>query len=178
MRWKLDGFAVMDIIQLTKYKFFRRFGVFSVDKTNAREAIKSIEFAARLLCKNNRALWIFPQGEMHPANYRPIRFYNGISKIIKRAGLLNAVPVTLHYEFINEQRPEIFISIGNPIEFNNEKSRETEITANLQNILCEDLELQRSLISRREISHYKTIVSGKKSISASLYSSDRIKRID
>lgn len=56
----------------------------------------------------------FPQGEMKPQDYEPITFYNGIAHIAEKLGEINLIPVSLRYEFIKEQRPEVFIKIGEP----------------------------------------------------------------
>jgi len=171
MRWKLNGYAIMDIIQLAKYKYFRRIGVFSIDRNNARKAMKSIFYASEKLHDSKNALWIFPQGEMFPSNYRPIEFSNGISSIIKATPHLFAVPVTIQYEFINEQRPEIFISISSPIEFQNEKRNKNEITAILQNILTDDLERKKGMIAGRDFSEFREVMSGNKSINTKYFES-------
>ncbi len=173
MRWKYDGYAVMDLLQLTKYRFFRKFGVFSIDRQNGREALKSIEFAAKLLDRKERCLWIFPQGEMHPSNYRPIKFYSGISRIISKSKPVDAVPITFHYEFIQEQRPEIFISIGKPETFADELMPPAKMTLFLEQKLVNNLELERERISKKDFTHYKEIISGKRSISALFFSADR-----
>ncbi|HMT12040.1 MAG TPA: lysophospholipid acyltransferase family protein, partial [Ignavibacteria bacterium] len=114
---KCDDFLMMDIEQLRKYKFFRYVGVFSVDRKNPAEAMRSINYAADLIKNTNRCLWIFPQGEMTPQDKRPLVLYSGISKIAERAGKVKIIPAAFRYEFLMEQRPEVFISIGKPVEF-------------------------------------------------------------
>lgn len=114
---KCDDYLMMDIEQLRKYKFFRYVGVFSVDRKNPAEAMRSITYAADILKNTNRCMWIFPQGEMTPQDKRPLVFYSGITKIAERAGKVQIIPVAFRYEFLMEQRPEVFISVGKPVEF-------------------------------------------------------------
>jgi len=178
IRWRLNGYAIMDIVQLKKYPFFSKFGTFSIDRNNARSALKSIDFAAQILNNGNNAIWIFPQGEMLPSQYRPIRFYTGIARIINKTSKVQAIPITFHYEFIEEQRPEIFISISEPIEFINPNFIHKLLTNKLLDILVDDLELQKNNISNKKFDEYIEIIKGKTSISNSFHNFRRKSVID
>jgi hypothetical protein len=57
-------------------------------------------------------MWLFPQGEMLPQDRRPLKFFSGIAKLAEKIANVNLVPVCFRYEFLMEQRPEVFISIG------------------------------------------------------------------
>ena len=111
---KLDSFLMMEEKQLRKLRLFRKIGAFSVVREKPREAIKSIAYAADILRKKpNRAVWIFPQGEILPSDKRPLCFYNGLSKIIKKVGgKIQLLPIAIRYEFSGNYKPEIFIKIG------------------------------------------------------------------
>ena len=65
-RWKVDDYLMMDIEQMKKYSFFKYVGVFSVNRADPKEAIKSINYSADLLNNSKKFLWIFPQGIMQP----------------------------------------------------------------------------------------------------------------
>ncbi len=109
---KLDLYAMMEEKQLRQYPFHRKLGAFSVVRARPREALESIEYAANLLRRSSRTLLIFPQGETAPNDTRPLKFYNGAARIIERVGEIDAVPVALRYEFMDEFRPEIFARVG------------------------------------------------------------------
>jgi chlorobactene lauroyltransferase len=94
------------------YSFFKYIGVFSVDRNHPKSAVESIEYAANLLKGTNKYMWIFPQGTMQPQDYRPIEFYNGITKLTEKVCGVNLLPVSIRYEFLMEQRPEVFIKLG------------------------------------------------------------------
>ena len=114
-RFDFENFVMMEEKQLKKLFLFRRLGAFSVVREKPREAVKSINYAAGLLkIKADRTLLIFPQAEILPNDIRPIRFFNGITRIIEKAGSTYAVPAALRYEFIGKYKPEIFVKIGAP----------------------------------------------------------------
>lgn len=111
---RLEQYAMMEESQLREYPFHRRLGAFGVVRESARDAVRSIEYASELLKGTSRTLWIFPQGETLPNDVRPLELYNGASRIIERAGLVDAAPVALRYEFLDEYRPEALVRIGAP----------------------------------------------------------------
>lgn len=110
---KLDSFIMMEEQHLRRFYLFRRLGAFSIEKEKPRKALKSLEYSAALL-KNEpeRTLWIFPQGEILPNDTRPLKFYNGLSRIIATAGKCFVLPLAVRYEFTGEFKPEIFVKIG------------------------------------------------------------------
>ncbi|MGI8639214.1 MAG: lysophospholipid acyltransferase family protein [Pyrinomonadaceae bacterium] len=139
---KLDSFMMMEEKQLKKLFLFRKLGAFSVVRENPRKAVESINYAVNLLKKTDRTLWIFPQGEILPNDARPLKFYNGLSRIIEKIGEVFVVPLAMRYEFLGEFKPQIFVKIGSPEflktggDFNSKKV--TEITkSRLTNLLDE-----------------------------------------
>ena len=160
--WNIDAYVMMDIEQMQKYRFFKRIGAFSVNRNSAKEAIESVEYASSLLKNSTRVLWIFPQGEMLPNDLRPIKFYNGISKIAGKFGEVNLIPVTLRYEFLMEQRPEIFISIGKAKIFNSVDDTK-ELTGILNNELVNELDALKNKIINSELNGFKIILQGRQS---------------
>jgi 1-acyl-sn-glycerol-3-phosphate acyltransferase len=109
----LDHFLMMEERQLKKLFLFRRLGAFSVIRENGREAVKSVRYAIELLKeKQNRAVWIFPQGEILPNDTRPLKFYNGLARILEQTGSCFAVPVAMRYEFLDNFNPAAFARIG------------------------------------------------------------------
>ena len=161
--WNIDAYVMMDIEQMQKYRFFKRVGAFSVNRGNAKEAMESIEYAVNLLKNRQRVLWIFPQGTMLPNDFRPIVFFNGISKIAQKLGEVNLIPVAFRYEFLMEQRPEIFISIGKAKStgsFENIK----DLTADLNDKLLKELDRLKNRVIKSEFSGFRTILQGRESV--------------
>jgi len=160
--WNIDAYVMMDIEQMQKYRFFKRIGAFSVNRNNPKEAMESVEYAVSLLQSTNRVLWIFPQGVMQPNDFRPIKFYSGISKIVQKLGEVNLLPVTLRYEFLMEQRPELFISIGKAKTFNSGVDTK-ELTGTLNDKLIGELDALKNKIINSELDGFKIILQGKQS---------------
>lgn len=160
--WNIDAYVMMDFEQMKKYKFFRRIGVFSVNRENPEEAAQSVNYAVNLLKNSNRVLWIFPQGIMQPNDFRPITFYKGVSKIANDSGEVNLIPIALRYEFLMEQRPELFISIGK-VNRNNPGEDIKNLTLQLNNLLLTELELLKANVTGLELENFNTILQGKNS---------------
>lgn len=110
---ELDAYVMMEEKQLKKLFLFRNLGAFSVNKDKFRDALKSIDYAAGLLDSDSaKSLWIFPQGAIFNSDERPIVFYNGLSKLIKKVKNVQTVPIAFRYEFHGEFKPRIFAKIG------------------------------------------------------------------
>lgn len=141
----LDAFAMMEEKNLQKLRFFRRIGAFSVVRENPRQAVKSIRYAAKLLKeKPNRAVWIFPQGEIQSNSIRPLKFYNGAAKIIEQTGKCLAAPVGMRYEFLEDWKPTALAQIGAPEVFENVADVKS-LTAHLVRNLAQTLDSSRHL---------------------------------
>jgi len=159
--WKKDDHLMMDIEQMKTYSFFKYIGVFSVDRKHPKSAVESIEYAANLLKGTNKYMWIFPQGTMQPQDYRPIEFYNGITKLTEKLGGVNLLPVSIRYEFLMEQRPEVFIKLGEPDVVKGIPAK--ELTSVLQNKLVLQLDELREDVITGKLSGFQTIFHGKSS---------------
>ncbi|CAN5623193.1 lysophospholipid acyltransferase family protein [soil metagenome] len=156
---KLDSFIMMEEKQLKNLFLFRKLGAFSVVRENPRKAVESINYAVNLLKKTDRTLWIFPQGEILPNAARPLKFYNGLSRIIEKVGKVFVVPLAMRYEFLSEFKPQVFVKISSPELFKNSKDFEskkmTEIMkSRLTNVLDE---LKTDIISKN-FSNFERII--------------------
>lgn len=139
---RLDSFIMMDEMNLRRFFLFRRLGAFSVP-INFRGIAESISYSAALIIDNpKRTLWIFPQGEIVPNDFRPIRFFNGAAKIVEKVGKCLTVPLAFRFEFRREFKPEVFVKIGKPnlIETNddfNSKSLTADFSKTMTRLLDE-----------------------------------------
>lgn len=156
----LSSFIMMEERQLKKLFFFRKLGAFSVIRENPRDALKSINYAAELLKKDfRRTLWIFPQGEILPFESRPVRFYNGISRIIEITGAVEILPVALKYEFLGNFKPQIFVKIGKlQTPEINSKFQSKNYTEYLTAEMTGLLDALKNEIARGEIKDFEKII--------------------
>lgn len=157
---EIDGFVMMEEKQLRDLQLFRKLGAFSVVRENPREAVKSINYAARLLKESaNRVVWIFPQGEIKPNDARPLKFYHGISRIIEKLENCSVLPIALRYEFLDDFKPEIFVKVGEIQGFSaKEKFISKEATINLEAKLTNLLDNLRNDIAAENTGSYENIV--------------------
>lgn len=154
---KLDSFIMMEEKQLKRFFLFRKLGAFSIVRENPRLALKSINYAVELLKNSSRTLWIFPQGEILPNNIRPLNFYTGISKIIKKLGECSTISLAFSYEFLNEYKPEIYVNI----QMQNMVSAENnikQITAQFEQNTIQNLDEIKFDIMKKRFDEYQRIV--------------------
>jgi hypothetical protein len=110
---RYQTYCMMEEAQLRRYRFFSWSGAFSVHRQDARSAMRSVAYIGRRLAeRRDRALAIFPQGELAPNDRRPLAIFPGLAHIARRAGGATLWPIALRYEFRGEQRPEAFIRAG------------------------------------------------------------------
>lgn len=154
----LDQFLMMEEKQLKQLFLFRRLGAFSVVRENPRESVRSINYAARILKeKPNRAVWIFPQGEILPNDARPLRFYGGLARILEKTERCRAAPVAMRYEFLGDFKPVAFAKIGCAETFTN-VTNVKGLTERLALRLTETLDELRAAVSAGETSEFLDLI--------------------
>jgi len=157
---KLSSFFMMEERHLKKFFLFRGLGAFSVVRNNPREALKSIDYAAQILKKNvGSALWIFPQGEILSNDFRPMVFFNGVSRIIEKVSKVQLLPVALKYEFFGNFKPEIIAKAGKieiiPVDESFQSKQNTEFLAvKLERLL----DVLKNEIAAGKLDEYEKII--------------------
>jgi 1-acyl-sn-glycerol-3-phosphate acyltransferase len=158
---QLDGYGMMEEKQLERYQFFRKIGMFSVHRQNSRSALQSLRYAEQLLKGTNRALWIFPQGELVHQESRPLHLYSGLAVLMRMLGTAMAAPVAIRYEFLKEQKPECFISIGRPHLINIQEFTATEqITELCSRELTNSMDALRNDILQDNLQDFTLMMQG------------------
>lgn len=169
-RWGLDGYAMVEDAQLSRYQFFRYCGCFSVNRADGRSAMRSVTYAADALTGGpGRWLLIFPQGEILANDARPLRFFAGaghiVKKVLARAPACWLYPMALRYEFIGEQKPDAFISLGAPLVcMAAERVDAKAITAHMEQALTRELDRLRDDVVAYRFGDFETLVEGAWSI--------------
>lgn len=158
----LDSYAMMEERQLAAFPFFRRIGVFSVNRESPKDVARSIRYAQRALRGPGRALWMYPQGKLLPAGMRPLTFQRGIGHIIGETDRLLLVPFAVRYEFRGERYPEIFISIGAPFPAGG-GSDGTDFMTDLEQRVTQLLDGMNEALARNELAAFDTVLVGRSS---------------
>jgi len=159
---KSEDYLIMDYRQLRKYRFFRYLGAFSIDKNNPSSALKTLQYSADLIRNSDKCLWIFPQGEMKHQDKRPLNFLSGISKLARFTENACLIPVGFRYEFLAEQRPEVFISAGDPYIYD-KNTDDKNLTLFLETRLTSILDEIKADVTDNNLNGYKVILNGKTS---------------
>ena len=114
------GFGPMDAPSLARYGFFRKLGVFGIDKDSPAGARRFLEVARHVLkdCSGpgGRAMiWVTAEGHFTDPRQRPVALRAGISHLARAVPDALLVPLAVEYVFWNESRPELLLRFGAPI---------------------------------------------------------------
>ena len=164
----VDGYLMVEETQLRRYFFFTWIGCFSVDRQNTRSALRSLQYAARLLKERpGRMVCLFPQGEIFPNDRRPLVFYNGTTYLARMTNPVLFYPLAIRIEYLAEQRPALFISLGEPLLVSTEETQEPHFlkscTRRLQEALTAELDQLRGDVLAGDYADFKVVMQGKSS---------------
>jgi chlorobactene lauroyltransferase len=163
---------IIEYAQLKKHRFFTRVGAFSIDRSNARSAIETLDYAASCLLApsaRQNALWIFPQGLIEHVDKRPLVFFRGTAgiaaRVFKERDSLYLVSVVSRIEYLEDQNPELFLSFRSPVLFRKSDWDGLDALTGFMKETTEthldDLKLQ---IVERRLQDFEVIVRGAESI--------------
>lgn len=127
---RVDAYAMMDAKNLVRLPFFRKVGAFGVDLASARDGVRAIRYAAGLLDRPGRLVWVFPQGAETPIT-RPLEFRPGAAAIARLAPGAAVVPVGLRYEHGGTPEPDLWASIGAPVAEGGADAQRAAVAAEL-----------------------------------------------
>ena len=111
--WR-DLWCVSAAEQVRRHPFFRRVGSCGVERGDPADGLRVVRFTASRLRRASparpAALVVFPQGRIvHPSLAVEVEAGAGL---IARAAAAPVLPLALHYDFWEEQRPELLIAPG------------------------------------------------------------------
>lgn len=102
--------APIDRVQLERFGFFRRLGLFGIDPLDSQGAAAMAGHVLDRFEQTPRStLWITPQGRFTDVR-RPIELRAGAALIAAKAEEVAAVAVAVEYVFWEDQRPEILLA--------------------------------------------------------------------
>ncbi|WP_020615919.1 lysophospholipid acyltransferase family protein [Paenibacillus daejeonensis] len=138
-----DHYVMMDEKQMRDFRFFRKLGVFSIDKSHPRRMLVSLRYAQGLL-EAGKCVWMFPQGEIQHLEHRPLRFQTGIGYVLERCPQTTVLPVTLYYSSYHHQKTEVSLLAGTPLRHDWGHMGKQAATALIEQKFSEQLERHRS----------------------------------
>ena len=126
-------FSLMLESELKKFPILRKVGCFGIEPGNPASIRRAfVQFRDLVAANPYRTLTYFPQGKISPLRQRPLGFQRGIEILSKITGRVQYVPIGLHIEPMNHERPTAFIYAGQPIDSArtevDHKTLETEVT--------------------------------------------------
>lgn len=165
-------FIIIENRQLEKHRFFTRLGAFSIDRTNARSAIETLDYAASCLLEpssRQNALWIFPQGQIEHVDKRPLLFFRGTAgiadRVLKKRESLYLVSVVSRIEYLEDQKPDFFLSFGSPVLLKKSDWRGLDdLTAFMQTTTESHLDKVKQAVIERELDDFDVLIRGTESI--------------
>ena len=180
--FKQNLYIIIEYQQLAKHRFFTRLGAFSIDRSRPKSAVRTLDYAAECLTAkspNQNALWVFPQGRIEHVDKQPIRFFNGtssiISRVLQRTDGMYLVSVVSRIEYLEEQRPDLFLSFRAP-EFleQQEFAGQQTLTQHMQDETIEHLAWLKEKTISHDTEGFQVLVRGAESINRKV---DRVRRL-
>ncbi len=164
----VDPYLMMEEAQLRRYLFFSWIGCFSVDRQNARSAMQSLQYAARILKeKAGRMVWLFPQGEIAPNDHRPLEFFTGAAHLARLTAPSLVYPLAIRIDYLAEQQPDLFISLGEPTCVDADMARAPgflkQCTHQLETLVTAELDRLHADITASDYSSFKQLMQGRAS---------------
>lgn len=103
--------AIMEDAQMKKHTFFAKIGAMSINRSNARSAVYTLNQASEWLKQPNTCLFLYPEGKItNPSN--PINIEGGVLRIIKQAPDCVVIPISVYISHQRGDKPELFVRTG------------------------------------------------------------------
>lgn len=116
--------AMMEDKQMREHGFFKRIGAFSVNIENPRSAVRSLRYAVESMKRPNSSLFIYPEGKIVPFSTDKPDFKKGLGWIASQCPDVDVVPIGIYISHAKSDKPELFLKIGEALEWNFEDSAE------------------------------------------------------
>lgn len=158
-------YGPMDAAALRSYGFFRRLGVFGVERDSRRGAIAFLRTSRAILDRPDASLWLTAEGRFTDPRVRPVRLQPGLAHLLRGCGPACVVPLAIEYPFWNERRPEALSLFGAPFWTDSEEHRTTDdwmrrLEARLEETMDQLAERSRT----RSPGLFRTVIDGRSGV--------------
>jgi 1-acyl-sn-glycerol-3-phosphate acyltransferase len=109
--------AMMEDRQMREHGLFKRIGAFSVNLENPRSAVRSLRYAVDSMKRPQSSLFIYPEGKIVPFSTDKPDFKKGLGWIATQCPNVDVVPIGIYIDYAKADKPELFLKIGNALEF-------------------------------------------------------------
>ena len=138
--FRRTAYLMMLETQLSKYKFFRKIGAYSIAPENRRGVIESLEYTVELLHQEMSLVSVFPQGQLLPWHRRPLGYKRGVEWILQKYEKpVTLLPLAIRTEFLGEKRPTVFFLFGDVSPFDAETFHGMDWLEETETRLLDDL---------------------------------------
>jgi len=154
-------YGPMEAHALEKYRFFKRLGIFGIEKDTARGAAQFLRTGRAILDQTNGVLGITAQGDFVDVRVRPIRLRPGLGHLLHKAPAAVVVPLAVEYTFWEERYPEILLRFGEAIRVDEQsKQRPDDWTAMLEAHLQDTMDALAADAMSRQPRRFDTVLDG------------------
>ncbi|MBA3882896.1 MAG: 1-acyl-sn-glycerol-3-phosphate acyltransferase [Chthoniobacterales bacterium] len=155
------SYGPIDAAALQRYAFLERLGFFGVEHGTGRGARNFRKRAEAILRQNDSALWLTPQGMFIDNRPRPLYFQSGLGRLAHGATSAAFQPLAIEYTFWEERLPEVLISFGEAVIFEQPRSLNVPDATDLFEAALASVQDQLSAASqRRQREEWRVLVEG------------------
>jgi 1-acyl-sn-glycerol-3-phosphate acyltransferase len=148
---------------LSKYRFLRYVGAFSLARGSTRGALESLRYAGtELETRPARALVMFPAGDIGSAHARPAPYQSGAASLtlsVAKRVPLQVRSVAIRLEHRGAAKPEALLRVGAPIAVDS-SLKTAALSATLQADLERETEALKLDLEHGDLSHYALMLRG------------------
>ena len=152
----LRHYAPMDASALKKYKILSWLGVFPVEVSSARGAVRFLR-AGEAILRGGGVLWVTPQGRFGDVRERPVLFKPGMAALAARIPGCRVLPMAIEYVFWDERTPEVLLQLGEPVVVG-EGERTEALEQRLREALEVTMEEMRMKAMSRDATRFERVL--------------------
>ena len=135
--FRKEARAIMEIDQMKEFRFFSWIGAFSVDLKGGSDMRTTIRYAVDHLATDNPCLFIFPEGKITPYTSSDVEFEQGLAFISTQSPQSKVVPVCSFLDVSKNDKPDLYLHVGNPVKLSTGLKKRSERTAIFENTMTE-----------------------------------------
>lgn len=144
--------AVMELEQVRKFSFFKKIGCFSINRSDPRSALKSLQYGIDWLNTSGNSLYIYPQGKLENSANSSFVYETGIGWMLpKLLDHVDIVPLIQHAHLMYDAKPSMFIRVGTPLNKRQIPNGKKESTLYLEELTKSELGSLIDSSSKKEI---------------------------